>query len=83
MKLFPDEQKRKKFMKGGLPVVFTIAWTPIVWMLLASLLGPVIEPVFHSWQPVVLIIGVMTLLSMLLLIRLFKTVGLKSFDKGD
>jgi hypothetical protein len=82
MKLFPDEQKKKKFMKSGLPVVFTIAWTPIVWMLLASLMGPVIEPVFHSWQPVVLIIGVMTLLAMLLLIRLFRSVGLKVFDKG-
>jgi len=83
MKLFPDEQKKKKFMKGGLPVVFTIAWTPIVWMLLASLMGPVIEPVFHSWQPVVLIIGVMTLVAMLLLIRLFRGAGLKVFDKGE
>jgi len=83
MKLFPDEQKRKKFMKGGLPVVFTIAWTPIVWMLMASLVGPVVDPVFQSWQPVVLIIGVTTLLAMLLLIRLFRGGGLKIFDKGD
>jgi hypothetical protein len=83
MKLFPDEQKKRKFMKNGLPAVFAIAWTPIIWMLLVMVAGPLMERMFHAWQPVVIIIGIMTLLVMFALIRLFKMAGSRFFEKSE
>lgn len=81
MKLFPDEDKKKNFMKGGLPVVLGVVWTPIIWMVLAAFLGPLMERVIGVWQVSVAILVVATLLAMVALIRLFKMVGLKIFDK--
>jgi hypothetical protein len=83
MKLFPDKEKRKNFMKGGLPVVLAVVWTPIVWMTLASFLGPAMERMIGWWQVNVSILVVATLLVMVALIRLFKIAGLKFFDKVD
>lgn len=83
MKLLPDKEKRKNFMKGGLPVVLAVAWTPIVWMTLASFLGPAMEQMIGLWQVNVSILVVATLLVMVALIRLFKIAGLKFFDKVD
>lgn len=80
MKLFPEKEKRKRFMKNGLPVIFTVAWTPVVWMLLATLLGPPMQQLFTAWQPVMLIIGVSTIIVMLILFRLFRRTGLKIFE---
>ncbi|NTV82340.1 hypothetical protein FGF66_08975 [Chlorobaculum thiosulfatiphilum] len=83
MKLFPDKEKRKNFMKSGLPVVLAVVWTPIVWMTLASFLGPAMEHMIGWWQVNVSILVVATLLVMVALIRLFKIAGLKFFDKVD
>ncbi|RXK88512.1 hypothetical protein EST62_03050 [Chlorobaculum sp. 24CR] len=84
MKLFPDKdkEKRKNFMKGGLPVVLAVVWAPIIWMALAAFLGPVMERVIGVWQLNVAILAVATLLAMVGLIRLFKLAGLKIFDKA-
>ena len=83
MKLFPDKEKRKNFMKGGLPVVLAVAWTPIVWMTLASFLGPAMERITGSWQVNVSILVVATLLVMIALIRVFKIAGLKISEKAE
>lgn len=82
MKWFPEKEKRKKYMKFGLPAVFTIAWTPVVWTVVAALLGPPMERVFSSWQPVVAVLSVATLLVMTLLLRVVRTAGLKFNEKG-
>ncbi|NTU53607.1 MAG: hypothetical protein HGA97_07935 [Chlorobiaceae bacterium] len=83
MKWFPEKEQRKRFMKRGLPTMFAIAWTPVIWMLLAALLGPLLDQWFTSWQPVVLILGAATLLVMIMLLRLLRNTGLKFFDKND
>jgi len=83
MKLFPDEQQKKRFMKNGLPVIFAVAWTPIVWMLLVLVAGPLMERMFNAWQPVVIILGFVTVLVMMALIRLFKMAGSRIFEKGE
>jgi membrane protein YdbS with pleckstrin-like domain len=83
MKLLPDKEKKKKFMKNGLPVIFAVAWTPIIWMVLVSIAGPLMERMFHAWQPVVIIIAVATVLVMIALIRLFKMAGSRIFDNGQ
>jgi membrane protease YdiL (CAAX protease family) len=82
MKWFPEMEKRKRFMKSGLPVIFTVAWTPVVGMLLAMLLGPPMQKIFVSGLPVMLVIGVLTLIVMLVLYRLFRQIGLKIFDQN-
>jgi len=82
MKFFPDEEKKKRFMKNGLPVVFAVAWTPIIWMVLAAVLGPVLERVLPVWQLVVLIIAMLSVLAMVMLVRLFRLLGLKFFGEN-
>lgn len=47
-------------MKGGLQVVFVIAWLPILWLLLSATLGKVLFALVGvSWivQPVVLFLS--------------------------
>jgi hypothetical protein len=83
MKLFPDKDKLKKKMKAGLPLIFAVAWTPVVWMLLAAVFGPPMQRVFSAWQPVVAILAVTTILAMVGLVRLFRYVGLKSYDNPE
>lgn len=82
MKFFPDEEKKKRFMKNGLPVVFAVAWTPIIWMVLAAVLGPVLERVLPVWQLVVFIIAMLSVLAMVMLVRLFRLLGLKFFGEN-
>ncbi|ACF11712.1 conserved hypothetical protein [Chlorobaculum parvum NCIB 8327] len=82
MKFFPDEEKKKRFMKNGLPVMFAVAWTPIIWMVLAAVLGPVLERVLPVWQLVVLIIAMLSVLAMVMLVRLFRILGLKFFGEN-
>jgi hypothetical protein len=83
MGLFPDREKLQRFMKSGLPLIFAIAWTPVVWMLLAAVFGPPMQRVFSAWQPVVAILASATLLVMVGIVRLFRRVGLRSFDKAE
>lgn len=79
MRFFPDKEKLKKMMRGGLPLIFAVAWAPMVWMLLAALLGPVMGYLFSSWQAVVAILSVATLAVTLLLTVAFRRFGMKIF----
>lgn len=83
MRLFPDEQTKKRFMKNGLPVIFGVVWTPIIWMLLVSIAGPLMQRMFQAWQPVVISLALATLLVMVALIRLFKMAGSRFFEKSE
>ncbi|NTU58832.1 MAG: hypothetical protein HGB00_07955 [Chlorobiaceae bacterium] len=83
MGLFPDREKIKKYMKAGLPLIFAVAWTPVVWMLTAALFGPPMQRMLGSWQPVVAILAVVTFVVMVGLVRLFQRIGLRSFDKVE
>lgn len=81
MKIFPDEEKKKRFMKHKLPLVFAVAWTPIVWMALASVLGPLLERMVPVWQLVVLVIALVTALAMVGIVRFFRFIGLRVFGE--
>ncbi|MBN1928985.1 MAG: hypothetical protein JW764_05535 [Chlorobiaceae bacterium] len=83
MKLFPDEAKKKRFMKRGLPAIFAVAWTPIVWMAIAALLGPVLERIVPAWQLVFVVIATATALAMVGVVRFFRFMGLKVFGESD
>ncbi|HWR01507.1 MAG TPA: hypothetical protein VN371_06550 [Chlorobaculum sp.] len=83
MGLFPEREKMKGYMKAGLPLIFAIAWTPVVWMVLAAVFGPPMQRLFSAWQPVVAILVAATLLAMVGLVRLFRSIGLRYFDKAE
>ncbi len=83
MGLFPEKEKMKGYMKAGLPLIFAVAWTPVVWMLLAAIFGPPMQRLFSTWQPVVGILALMTILVMAGLVRLFRSIGLRNFDKAE
>jgi hypothetical protein len=83
MRLFPEKEKMKVFMKKGLPLIFAVAWTPMVWMLLLAVLGPAMQYLFGSWQVVVAVLAVSTVLVSGSLTYLFSRYGLTIFkDKA-
>jgi ribose/xylose/arabinose/galactoside ABC-type transport system permease subunit len=83
MRLFPDREKLKSFMKKGLPVVFTVVWAPMIWMLLASLFGPLANRLFTVWQIPAIIIAVATLAVTVSLALWLSQLSLKKFgDNG-
>ncbi|HHE07759.1 MAG TPA: hypothetical protein ENL01_02440 [Chlorobaculum parvum] len=81
MKIFPNEEEKKRFMKHKLPLVFAVAWTPIVWMALTFMLGPLLERMVPVWQLVVLVIALATALAMVGIVRFFRFIGLRVFGE--
>ncbi|NTU93590.1 MAG: hypothetical protein HGB29_05390 [Chlorobiaceae bacterium] len=81
MRLFPEKEKLKAIMKRWLPLLFAVAWTPMVWMLLAALIGPLMVRLFGSWQPVVAVLVVSTALVTGGMIAVFRRYGLKIFEE--
>jgi hypothetical protein len=75
------EKKLNAFMRHGLPLVFAVAWAPMVWMLLAAVLGPVMERLFSSWQPIVAVLVALTALVTGGLSVMFRRFGLKIFGE--
>ncbi len=82
MKLFPDVETRKRFMKTALPVIFGIAWTPILWMLVLSTVGPALFSVTGSWPVTHGAVIIMVLLVTSLFIKLFMRIGRKFHNEG-
>ncbi|NTV03029.1 MAG: hypothetical protein HGB04_09680 [Chlorobiaceae bacterium] len=80
MRLLPEREKLKAFMKKGLPLIFAVAWTPVIWMALALLFGSVMERMFRSWQAAIGVLGVLALLLMAALVHLFRRYGLRMFE---
>ncbi|NTW52154.1 MAG: hypothetical protein HGB22_06155 [Chlorobiaceae bacterium] len=83
MGLFPEREKMMRYMKAGLPLIFAVAWTPVIWMLLAAVFGPPMQRLFSSWQPVVAILATATVLVMVGLVRLFRSIGLRNSDNAE
>ncbi|NTU68482.1 MAG: hypothetical protein HGB02_06355 [Chlorobiaceae bacterium] len=80
MGLFPDKDKMKVVMKNGLPLIFAVAWTPVLWMVLAVVFGSAMEHLLGSWQAAIGLLGVSALLLMAALSLLFRRYGLGIFD---
>lgn len=79
MKLFSDIETRKLFMKKWLPVILALAWAPILWMFLSSLLAPVLIQVIGSFVLAQAVILPLTVLLLLVFIRLFVYIGKKIY----
>ncbi|ACD89922.1 MAG: hypothetical protein HGA57_00570 [Chlorobium limicola] len=75
MKFFPEPESRKRFMKSGLPVILAVAWAPIVWMLFMAFLAPLLLPVTKSFILVQVIVVPLTAISLIFLLRLFRSLS--------
>ena len=74
MKLFTDAEKRKRFMKTGLPYLLGIAWAPIIGVIVTAILGKPIATQL-GWPLTLGITGMMTLLLIYLLLKFFRRTG--------
>jgi hypothetical protein len=82
MKLFPDVETRKRFMKTGLPVIAGIAWSPIIWIVVLATLGPGLFALTGSWFVAQAITIVITVLLISFLLRAFMRIGTKFYSEG-
>ncbi|MEI7694628.1 MAG: hypothetical protein WCI64_03120 [Chlorobium sp.] len=76
MKLFPDKEQRKRWMKRALPFLFGIAWTPIILLLVTALFGKPLAALF-GWPVTLWISVILTLLCTTLFLRFFSLSGKK------
>jgi hypothetical protein len=77
MKLFPDFETKKRFMKTGLPIIFGIAWSPIVWIVVIATIGQGVFALTGSWLVTQALILVIVLFVMALFLRVFMRIGSK------
>ncbi len=83
MKLFPDLESKKRFMKTALPVILAIAWAPIIWMVVIATLGQGVFALTGSWLiaqavAIVVVLAISPLISMV-----FVRLGAKFYSKGE
>jgi hypothetical protein len=81
MKLFPDFETKKRFMKTGLPIILGIAWSPIIWMVVLATFGRGVFALVGSWLVTQAVVLVMVILVMYLLLRLFMRIGSKFYGE--
>lgn len=81
MRLFPDREKLKVVMKKWLPVVFAIAWAPVIWMFLALLLGSWMQHLVGSWWAVVVLVSAVTAAIVLFVVRFFRKMSCRIGDE--
>ncbi len=82
MKLFPDFDTKKRFMKTGLPIILGIAWSPIIWMAVIATLGQGVFALTGSWFITQLITVVVVVVVISLLLRLFMRIGSKFYSES-
>jgi hypothetical protein len=81
MKLFPDFETKKRFMKTGLPIILGIAWSPIIWMVVLATLGRGVFALVGSWLVTQVVVLMIVVLVMYLLLRLFMRIGNKFYGE--
>ncbi len=81
MKLFPDFETKKRFMKTGLPIIFGIAWSPIIWMVVIAILGQGVFALTGSWIITQAVVLAIVAFMLYLLLRVFMQVGSKFYGE--
>ena len=83
MKFFSDSDAKKRFMKTGLPIMFGIAWTPIIWMVFTASLGPVLFALTGSWPVTLGVTVLIVLIADYLLLKAFQGISDKFYSKNE
>jgi hypothetical protein len=79
MKLFPDLDTKKRFMKTGLPIIVGIVWSPIIWVIVLYALGPLLFSLTASRDVTLAITFFIVFFATLFLLRVFKRIGTKFY----
>ncbi|TLU58345.1 MAG: hypothetical protein FDX18_03710 [Chlorobium sp.] len=82
MKLFPDVDTKKRFMKTGLPVILGIAWAPIIWMVVIAMFASPLFALSGSWLLTHGVILIIAFLVTFLFLRFFMRIGNKFYGEG-
>lgn len=82
MKLFPDFETKKRFMKTGLPIILGIAWSPIIWMVVIATLGQGVFALTGSWFVTQGVVLVIVFLVVYVFLRVFMQIGNKFYGEG-
>jgi hypothetical protein len=80
MKIFPDIDTRKRFMKTFLPYILGFAWIPIIWILILPVLAPLFIALTGSVQATHLIILLLAVLASWLLLKLFRRFNFSFYE---
>ncbi len=83
MKLFPDFETKKRFMKTGLPIIAGIAWSPIIWIVVLAVLGPSLFALTASWPVTLAITFFVVLFTALFLMKFFIRLGAKFYGESN
>jgi hypothetical protein len=83
MKRLPDSDRKKRFMKTGLPIMLGIAWAPIIWILVIPLLTPVLFTLTGSWPVTQGGVLVIVLFVTYLLLKVFMRLGTKFYSNNQ
>jgi membrane protein YdbS with pleckstrin-like domain len=84
MKLFPDNETKKRFMRIWLPYILGFAWVPIIWILFIAVLGPLLFVLTGSWILVQGLILFLAIYVVYLLLRIFRRFNLRFYgEKSD
>uniref|UniRef100_Q3ASW9 Uncharacterized protein n=1 Tax=Chlorobium chlorochromatii (strain CaD3) TaxID=340177 RepID=Q3ASW9_CHLCH len=76
MSIFNDAEKRKRLMKGGLPLILAVAWMPIVGMVVLVIIGAPLATLV-GWPFTFVLVGAVTLSLLWLFLKLFRKSGHK------
>lgn len=82
MKLFPDFDTKKRFMKNGLPIILGIAWSPIIWMVVMATIGQGVFALTGSWFITQVAAVLLVVVLLFLLLRIFLRIGSKFYSEG-
>jgi hypothetical protein len=82
MKLFPDFETKKRFMKTGLPVILGIAWSPIIWMVVMATIGKGLFALTGSWLFTQVVAVILVFVVLFLLLRIFMRIGSKFYSES-
>jgi apolipoprotein N-acyltransferase len=82
MKLFPDFETKKRFMKTGLPVILGIAWSPIIWMVVMAAVGKGLFALTGSWLFTQVVAVILVFVVLFLLLRIFMRIGSKFYSES-
>jgi len=81
MKILPEPESRKRFMKNGLPVILAVAWAPIIWMLFMAIFAPLLLPFMKSFILVQVIVVPLAAVFLVFLLRLFRSLSGKFYGE--
>ncbi len=82
MKLLPEKETRKTFMKNTLPFLFGLAWMPVIWVIFLAIFAQPLAAII-GWSATLVFLGIITLICTFLLLRFFRRIAHNLYQKSQ